>query len=89
MRKFKEIMLMVTVLIAMAFVVGGCQEAEKPQPKVWGQGDLPTAFEDFFGNSNLSRLNYKQTEAINEISKRLLALEQNAFVIAEPNEVAK
>ncbi len=57
------------------------------KPPVWGNGELPDEFQQFFGTSNSARLDYVQNQAINkhgliivEIAKRLLALE-----VTDPN----
>ncbi len=66
------------------------EELPEPNaPPMFGKGDLPAEFTDFFGIDNNARLNFVQTQAINkhgeiirEIAKRLLILEG-----ADPNDV--
>ena len=58
--KWIEICLVMVVLAIMALLFTGCEEAQRT-PKVWGQGDLPVAWQNMFGNDNLARLNYKQS----------------------------
>ena len=55
-----------------------------PQPEQWANGDLPAEFTKFFGTSNNARLNFVQSQAIAECSKRILALEALAV---DPNDV--
>lgn len=47
------------------------QIAEQQQPKVWGEGDLPDDWQGFFGNDNISRITFAQTQAINALSQAL------------------
>ena len=51
---------MIVVIVSMVMIVG-CEE-----PKLWGKGDPPQDWQDVFGNDNLARLNFKQTETINK-----------------------
>lgn len=46
------------IVIAVMLALCGCQEQ-------WGQGDPDPLWQGYFGNSNLSRLNFKQTDTIN------------------------
>ena len=48
--------LVVVVLLAIALLVCGCQEEQK----VWGIGETPTEYQEYFGNGNNARLNHKQ-----------------------------
>lgn len=64
---------------------------EPNAPPVWGQGELPATYTDFFGNDNPARLNWMQNQVLDqhgkiiaEIAKRVLILEA-----VDPNEVAK
>lgn len=56
-------LLSLTVLIALA----GCQE----ENKVWGKGELNDNWVSHFGKGNLARLNFVQTEKINEFGQLL------------------
>lgn len=64
---------LIALVVAMIFVVG-CREK---QQKVWGTGNPPPDWQEMFGNSNVSRLDYVQSNHINELAKRVRALEAN------------
>ena len=55
-----EASLIVVTLAVIALLVCGCQEEQK----VWGQGETPTDYQEFFGNGNNARLNHKQNQII-------------------------
>lgn len=70
MKELREAILVSTIIIIsvvlcvlLLVALSGCQESQ--QSKVWGQGDLPTEWQGFFGNNNLSRLNLAQTNTLN------------------------
>lgn len=82
----KDIMLITMIVAALLFC--GCTE---PKSKVWGKGDLPTAYSERFGNSNGARLDFVQNQQIDkhskviaELARRVLALEA-----VDPNGVTK
>ena len=54
---------MVFVILACLILLTGCQEGQK-QEKVWGQGQPPTTWTDYFGNGNNARLDFMQNRAI-------------------------
>ncbi len=56
----KERILVMALLIAIAFMVCGCQEEQK----VWGRGNPPAEWQEYFGNDNTARLDFIQTEAV-------------------------
>ncbi len=58
-------------------------------PPVWGKGELPAEYTDFFGDKNGARLDYVQNQAIDkhgliikELARRVIALEA-----VDPNTV--
>ena len=54
-----------TVLLVAALVLlSGCFESQ--QKKVWGQGELSAEWRGYFGNSNIARLNFMQTQKIDQ-----------------------
>ena len=59
----------ILLLILFVAMLSGCQEAQK-----WGQGDPPAEWQTMFGNGNLSRLNFVQTDRINKLNADLEAL---------------
>ena len=70
-------------------------EKEPDAVPVWGKGDLPADFVENFGNSNLARLSFAQSEminrhemAINELSKQLNEI-KTPQEVADPNGGAK
>lgn len=56
---------MKTVLLAsllmLAVILSGCQE----QQTTWGQGDPPADWQNMFGDTNIARLDFVQTNTIN------------------------
>ena len=74
----------VLCLVLAAVLLFGCNEV---QTKVWGQGVLPSDWQGFFGEDNVARLDYVQTQTINrqgqiiaELAARVSKLE------ADPND---
>ncbi len=57
-----EMCLVVIILVALAFVTCGCEEVQ--QTKQYGRGDPPAGWQDMFGNDNLARLNFAQSQAV-------------------------
>lgn len=59
-----EIRKLTTVfLLAMALVLSSCG---KEEPRKWGKGEPPAEYQDLFGNSNNARLDFVQTDRINQ-----------------------
>ena len=93
MKNKKELCLVLAVLVALAFCVVGCEETRQTsQSKVWGQGDPPAGWQDMFGNDNIARLNFVQTNALNsqgqafaELAERVRKLEVTCMRIHDPN----
>lgn len=60
----------IIILFLFALFSFGCQESQKqPESKVWGKGDPDPNHIKYFGNGNLSRLCYVQTQTINKQAK--------------------
>ena len=58
------------LLLAMMFgLLTGCQPEQQ-----WGTGEPPAEYTGFFGNDNMARLNFVQTNKINAIGQQLQAL---------------
>jgi hypothetical protein len=55
------------IIIGFCLVFAGCQEQNTA--KVWGQGDPDPNHIKYFGNDNLSRLCFVQTQTINKQAK--------------------
>ena len=53
----------VMLILAAVLLLAGCVEQEKPQQ--WGQGNPPDRWQQTFGNDNIARLNYVQSEMLN------------------------
>lgn len=52
------------LILLVAGLVSGCIESEQ-SPQVWGRGDPPVAWRNMFGDDNIARLNFVQTNNIN------------------------
>ena len=87
-----ELLIIIAILLALALVVcGGCNEAQQVPQQVWGQGELPADYQTLFGNSNIARLVYVQTQRVNkqiqdvnELASRVRFLEtENPTELAE------
>ena len=55
-------------------------------PPVWGKGELPPHWVEYFGDDNGARLDFKQSQIIDELAKRVITLEINQY-IPDPNGV--
>jgi hypothetical protein len=80
----------VCIIIALAAAVSlsGCIEEEQTpqaQTPIWGQGDLPPQWVEYFDDDNKSRLDFKQSLIIDELTRRVRTLEINQY-IPDPNE---
>ncbi len=53
---------LLTSLLMVVVILSGCQE----QQVIWGQGDPPADWQDMFGNDNIARLDFVQTNTINK-----------------------
>lgn len=85
-----ELYVVMIILLAFSLVATGCQEPQ--QSKVWGEGELSANWQSFFGNGNLARLNFVQTQALNkqgqamaELVERVRKLEDRPFY--DPNSI--
>ena len=73
-------------LVVLMIILSGCQVEVIPD-KVWGQGDLPEDWQEFFGNENMARLNFVQTQSINNQGKAIAELAERVRKLeADPNE---
>lgn len=76
----------IILLILVLTLVFGCNEQQATQ-KVWGQGDLPTEWQGFFGESNVARLGFVQTRAINRQGQAIAELAERVRKLeAEPKD---
>ena len=80
----------VIIITGLILSIAGCQpQAEVIPDKVWGQGDLPDDWQEFFGNENMARLNFVQTQSINNQGKAIAELAERVRKLeADPNEAA-
>ena len=60
--------MILAAMITVSVLCGGCQR----ERKVWGQGEPPAEYTDFFGNDNMARLNFVQTERFNALNQNLV-----------------
>ena len=82
-------MLTLALLVVLLALLTGCEESN--QRTLWGQGELPTDWQETFGADNGARLDFVQTQKINtqaqavqELLKRVQALElENPAELAE------
>lgn len=87
MRRLCLILIGITGFLLL--VLGGCNEAQISR-KVWGQGDLPSDWQDFFGEGNIARLDFVQTQAINKQGQAIAVLAERVRKLeADPNDVKK
>lgn len=70
------------ISMAVAVLLTGCK-----QKRVWGQGDPPDNWQEFFGNNNVARLDYMQTQAINRQGQALAELVERVRKLEEPVDV--
>ena len=77
------------VALMILVLVSGCNETQKVD-KVYGKGDLPTGYQEYFGGDNMARLNYMQNgelsrigQAVAELAERVRKLE--VVEVANPN----
>ena len=68
-----EMCVIVIILTILSLVMCGCEEAQ--QQRLWGQGDPPADYQRMFGNSNIARLNFVQTNTINEMRAALYGVD--------------
>lgn len=69
----------VIALFAVVVLTGCVEEQQVQQPPIWGKGDLPTGWQEYFGNDNGSRMNFRQSQVIDELVKRVRTLEANQY----------
>lgn len=77
--------LMITLMLICVSLVLGCQENQQERP-VWGQGDPPDTWQEQFGNENMARLNFVQTDRINKLGQ---AMAESSIKIMELTERVK
>ncbi len=70
---FVYILCIFAALAVLAFLYG-C-ETQPPQQQVWRQGELPIDWQGFFGDENLSRLGYVQSQKINRYNNLIFGLD--------------
>lgn len=74
----------VIIITGLILAVAGCNEVQ--QTKVWGQGDLPSDWQGFFGESNTARLDFVQTRTLNRQSQIIIELMARVRKLEDPNE---
>lgn len=70
--KIVEITIVCVILLIVAYAVCGCQQH---QTKVWGKGDTTAEWKEYFGNDNTARLDYVQTNSINNLGQAVAELQ--------------
>ena len=81
----KTIIVIMSILILMllALSIAGCTESEK-RP-VYGQGETTLEYQSYFGNGNLARLNFRQTNTINSQGQAIAELAERVRKLEESN----
>jgi hypothetical protein len=74
-------MVLLALVLGLALLLYGCEEAQKTETPVWGQGELTPEYTVYFGNDNGARLDWMQNQVISNIGQRVLALE------GDPNSI--
>lgn len=59
-------------IVIVLLMITGCTSSQKAQR--WGEGDLPDDWKATFGDDNISRLNFAQTERINQQGQALAVI---------------
>lgn len=72
--------LVAVVAIAALCALTGCvEEQQVQQSPIWGKGDLPPQWTEYFGKDNGSRMDFRQSQIIDELAKRVRTLEVNQY----------
>ncbi len=63
--------------------------AEEETQPVWGKGDLPAEYQEFFGDSNGARLDFMQNQVIENQGKilKIIAVRLLALEGVDPNDM--
>lgn len=87
-----------TVLVGFALIgvfaivdrAGDTQQQEnvaaEPNQPIWGQGETPAEWQSWFGNDNMARLNYAQTDRINAQGQALAEVVERVRKLEEANK---
>lgn len=67
------------LLICLAVLLCGCQEEQQ----VWGTGEPTPDWEGYFGNGNLSRLNFVQMRQMDLFRKAIIEQDGRIAVLEE------
>ena len=72
------------LVVVICLGCGGCQE----EVKVWGNGDLPVEWSVTFGEENISRLAFVNTQRVNKLGTMIEELKKSIdeIVLNDPNE---
>ncbi|KKL66275.1 hypothetical protein LCGC14_2146590 [marine sediment metagenome] len=63
----------------------GINYPAEPNIPVWGQGNPPDNWQSFFGNENIARLNFVQTQMLNKQEKDMVLLIERVRVLEDAN----
>lgn len=63
---------LITVVLAVLMLIAGCEEEQVK----WGQGDPPEKWQSDFGNDNIARLNFVQSNLIDNHQKLFFGFDQ-------------
>lgn len=80
------IIAVITLVVAGAILIFGGQPQED---KVWGQGDLPADWQEFFGKDNISRVNFVQMQVLNKQGQAMVELIKRVEKLEAARESAK
>lgn len=77
MRKGYEILIVVVsliVLVVLSALLTGCNQTQ--QTKVWSTVEPTAVWQEYFGNDNISRFNFEQTQVLNRQGNALAELDE-------------
>ena len=84
LKRMRLLIVVVVLSILAVYFVFGCQSRQK---KVWGNGDLPSDWQGFFGADNVARLDFVQTNTINAQGQAIAVLAERVRKLEDPNEI--
>ncbi len=87
MKKIELCIVVVFVITMVAILLlAGCQDEQKTPPtKVYGKGDPSAEWRSYFGNGNMARLNFVQTQTVNGLGQAVAVLAERVRKLEDPN----
>lgn len=77
------IALVIWLILSITILIYGCQSQQMP---AWGEGDPPIEWQGHFGNDNISRLNFIQTDRLNKQGQAMAELSKRVRKLEDPND---